>query len=325
MAPANDFRRANLFAENELPLCIGNLIDEREYHYAKETKGSYKSNRLMSDGGACKLVQYTASHITACLDAMKEGQPGQMLHFLFMGDSRIRQQYFNIVRLIPDFDKISQPTIIPNAYHENIEITSQVLGLRLSFKWLPLIDDDLIETIRRWAINETERPHLIFLSMSVHHMFRYAVFPHDNDFLAYEDELVALAPVLAHLANVTQVIWLNQYPSVDFYGNITDPNTSVFSEKIHFFNIAARRILGNYPSIRMYDSSNLWAVEYSRSCFVFQREGKFNATSIKSYIISNNIYVSCKDFVHTGYSALSQATQLLLNDICNEHQVSDVT
>lgn len=69
------------------------------------------------------------------------------------------------LKLIPDFDKISQPTIIPNAYHAEIEITSQILGLKLSFRWQPLINDNVIKTMRRWADSyETERPHLIFLS-----------------------------------------------------------------------------------------------------------------------------------------------------------------
>lgn len=56
------------------------------------------------------------------------------------------------LKLITDFERISQSPIIPNAYHENVEITNYVLGLRLSCKWLPLIDDDVIETIHECMI-----------------------------------------------------------------------------------------------------------------------------------------------------------------------------
>ncbi|KAI9559233.1 hypothetical protein GHT06_016022 [Daphnia sinensis] len=239
------FRITVLLAENKLPLCIGNLVDQREFHYEKKANGSYESNRLMSNDGPCKLLQYTPGRVAACLDAIKEVDPIQnVLHFVFMGDSRIRQQYYNFLRLIPDFDKVSQPSIIPNAYHNDIEITSQVLGLRLSFKWRPLINDSVIKMLRRWANPyETERPHLIFLSMAVHHMLPYAADEHCNDFQLYRDKLMELGPVLGQLASVSQVIWLNQYPSVDFYGNINAPNTAVFSEKIHLYNKAIRRIL----------------------------------------------------------------------------------
>ncbi|XP_059351674.1 N-acetylneuraminate 9-O-acetyltransferase-like [Daphnia carinata] len=318
----NSIGTMNLAADNELPVCIGNLINGGEYHYAKEAKGSYISNRLMSDGSPCRLLQYTPSRIAACLDAMKGEKSVEMLHFLFMGDSRLRQHFFNFVRLLPDFDKTSTPTFIPNAYHENVEITSQILGLKLSFKWQPLINEGLMKMTRGWATSEAGRPHLIFLSMSVHHMFRYGVRPHENDFQVYEDGLLHIGPILGQLANVTQVIWLNQYPSGEFYGNGTAPNTSVFSEKIHLFNEAARRILGNYSSIRYYNSSHPWATEYCRSCKVFQRHSRLNAKKVESYINWNNVYVGCKDFIHLGYSGLSQATQLFLNDICNEHQVS---
>ena len=58
----------------------------------------------------------------------------------------------------------------------------------------------------------------------------------------YLKRLSRLAPVLSRLANLSKVIWLNQYPTVDYYDENTDTgfghNTDIFSEKIHRYNEA---------------------------------------------------------------------------------------
>lgn len=60
----------------------------------------------------------------------------------------------------------------------------------------------------------------------------------------YQKKLKELAPVLDQLANVSHIIWLNQFPTLEFYGNIGELNTDIHSEKIHHYNLAIRRILG---------------------------------------------------------------------------------
>ncbi len=37
------------------------------------------------------------------------------------------------------------------------------------------------------------------------------------------------------------------------------------------------------------------------------------------FTLPDHSYTDCHDYTHPGYSALSQATQLLFNDICNEY------
>jgi hypothetical protein len=93
-------------AENELPPCIGNLLDQRQYLYEKETNaGSHydSSSRFWTDSGSCRLLNYTTERIVTCFDNLRDQQvglpPGTPLHFLFIGDSIIRQQYLNLVRV----------------------------------------------------------------------------------------------------------------------------------------------------------------------------------------------------------------------------------
>jgi hypothetical protein len=166
--------------------------------------------------------------------------------------------------LIPDYDRKSQPSPIPSKYHGDIEVTSNILRLRLSFQWRPLITDTVINTVRQWATDsQTDPPNLILLG-KIFIKFCNSAFTrliHEIDFLPgiavwhmlqsqgadhhfYQKKLKELAPIFGQLANVSQVIWLNQYPTVEFYGKIDAPNTDIFSEKIHHYNQAVRRILG---------------------------------------------------------------------------------
>ena len=86
----------------KVPLCKGNLLDKRQYHYPKETIGSYfdSSQYLMAKSGPCLLLNYTAERIVECLDTIRYQHSSDIqLRFIFMGDSRTRQQFLNFVRV----------------------------------------------------------------------------------------------------------------------------------------------------------------------------------------------------------------------------------
>ena len=59
----------------------------------------------------------------------------------------------------------------------------------------------------------------------------------------FKKKLIELGSLLGQLPNTTRVVWLNQYPTVDFYGGIGAHNTDIYAEKIHHYNKASRRIL----------------------------------------------------------------------------------
>jgi hypothetical protein len=65
----------------------------------------------------------------------------------------------------------------------------------------------------------------------------------------------------------------------------------------------------------IWDSSNPLVEEYIRGCGLFRERLQYGM-----YIDSepDYSYINCNDFTHPGYSALSQATQLLLNDLCEK-------
>ncbi|KAI9559240.1 hypothetical protein GHT06_016029 [Daphnia sinensis] len=300
----------------EWPLCVGDLLENEDSHYEIESTRVFSSDRLNSKT-PCRILQYKAEQVVACLDELndltkKYPNRREELHFAFIGDSRTRQQFFNFVRLIPQYDKISSPSIVPENYHNDVEVTSNLLNIRVSFKWRPLVSDDVTEEIRRWvhSANETDRPYLIFLGMAVWHMLQ----SEGADYQLYLKNLLNLAPVLDQLANDSQIIWLNQYPSVDFNKEIGVFKTDgIASEKIHRYNEVARRVFQNHTKVRVWDSSNLFAEEYVRACAVLERDEQ--SSPLRR---CPSVQFNCNDFLHTGDVALSQATQLLVNDVCNE-------
>lgn len=75
--------------------------------------------------------------------------------------------------------------------------------------------------------------------------------------------------------------------------------------------------------IRVWDSSNPLAEEYIRGCIAFPE--RVIRKIVNAQVLEQEVneffnieqFIDCQDFIHTGYVALSQATQLLYNDICN--------
>lgn len=71
--------------------------------------------------------------------------------------------------MVPDYDRITKPTEIPknvvSFHHGDVEVLSRVMKLRVSYKWRPILNDTVIETLRYWSIqNESVPPDFIVLS-----------------------------------------------------------------------------------------------------------------------------------------------------------------
>jgi hypothetical protein len=70
--------------------------------------------------------------------------------------------------MIPNYDRVTVPSSIPPQYHGDIEMTSSLLRLRVSFKWQPLVNDVMINALRHIgktaASDSRKRPQFILLS-----------------------------------------------------------------------------------------------------------------------------------------------------------------
>ncbi|XP_046456029.1 uncharacterized protein LOC124203321 isoform X2 [Daphnia pulex] len=226
----------------------------------------------------------------------------------------MRQQFINFLKIIPDYNRKSKPSPLPFVYHGNMEVTSEILRLRLSFQWQPLVNDTIIDTIRQWATDsQADRPNLIFLGIALWYMIQTP-----GEHQPFQKQLERLAPLLSQLANVSKVIWLNQYPVMETYGDNGAVNTAIFSEKINHYNEDARSELQQSYLPIIWDSSNSLVEEYIRGCILFRQR-----VQLGMYLLTDPdySYINCNDHTHPAYSALSQATQLLLHDLCDARKL----
>ncbi len=70
---------------------------------------------------------------------------------------------------------MAEPIEIPKNvvlfHHGDVEVKSKILKLRVSFKWRPIINYTIVETLRHWTnYNQIEPPNLIFLG---NYLLRY--------------------------------------------------------------------------------------------------------------------------------------------------------
>ena len=75
--------------------------------------------------------------------------------------------------------------------------------------------------------------------METHHM----LVKNGNDYHLFRKKLIEFGKTLGQLAESSQVIWLNQYPIVEFYGRTLGHNTGIHSAKVHQYNEASRQAL----------------------------------------------------------------------------------
>ncbi len=73
--------------------------------------------------------------------------------------------------MIPDYDRITQPAEIPQNvvpfHHGDVDVKSKILGLQVSFKWRPLINKTVTDTIRQWVKGDQfEKPDLVILGIN---------------------------------------------------------------------------------------------------------------------------------------------------------------
>lgn len=100
-----------------------------------------------------------------CVDGIIKPQ-----QLIFIGDSRMRQQFYSFIQTaLPDYDRVwKRPEgdldMILATCHCDLDVTSPLLGLRVSYRFRPLVDAALIELIDELVIsNVAAVPRFIFL------------------------------------------------------------------------------------------------------------------------------------------------------------------
>lgn len=107
------FTRQTLL-ENGRPLCDGKLLNRKNYADIKRTGKISRSNPSDSSKELCRLFHFNIDHVVTCLDHLYyQNQffrgftdngtfgtfPSAELIFLFVGDSRVRQQFYYFLKV----------------------------------------------------------------------------------------------------------------------------------------------------------------------------------------------------------------------------------
>lgn len=71
-----------------------------------------------------------------------------------------------LIQLIPKFDRKTKPDPLPFYLHDDMEITSNLLKLRVSFQWRPLLDSQTLTTIKQYLDDTQSRPDWILLGIT---------------------------------------------------------------------------------------------------------------------------------------------------------------
>lgn len=92
-----------------------------------------------------------------------------------------------------------------------------------------------------YTIKRTKYFNKIFFSkgIEVYHMLN----ENGADYYLYRKNIVEIGQIFEQLSNFTQVIWLNQYPVLEWYGPNDAHSVDIHSEKVLHYNEAVRQVL----------------------------------------------------------------------------------
>ncbi|KAI9562641.1 hypothetical protein GHT06_010095 [Daphnia sinensis] len=264
------------------------------------------------------VKKYTQADVVKCFDRLSsEGRRTHgPLHFAFVGDSTIRQHFLSFLRWIPDYDRMTSKTSNSTAFtdyyfHDDRNVTSTLLnGLRVSFYWRELIREHVVDDFKRWATSTSidgNSPDFILLGLTAHHVGTNDVTHNLETFVSLvEDKLLPLIKKSLAAHPQQKIVWLYQSRTVlemtpDFY--------DIYPDDIDKYNNEIRRVLRG-TGVVIWDSVNTIVEENVRACLLtaFERSDR-------------KMYLSCYDFIHPGFRAVSLGSQLIFSHLCGINDI----
>ena len=105
------------YDEEFIPLCTTNIFDKQRTNLDPLQTDHLIVNQLTKSSGYCRMNYYTHADAVACLDTLKNdlkidndeersnetstsSEIRKKFHISFVGDSRIRQMYKNMVKVV---------------------------------------------------------------------------------------------------------------------------------------------------------------------------------------------------------------------------------
>nr|XP_027211250.1 N-acetylneuraminate 9-O-acetyltransferase-like [Penaeus vannamei] len=260
------------------------------YHgFLHAVDGGDSCQRLLSDGrfqGAhvwqpygCMLHTYSNTDSRRCMRYVAFLK--QDNHMLFVGDSRIRQLYFAMVKQIA----VSPPKF-PEKPHNDMQYNETNLHLNIKYLWQPYMDqevDKLFDKLKR----SKSLPKLIVMGSATH-----AIKASNGSATALEEykrNLTSLSTAMHKIGKRTRLLWMLQDPVA--HEKLNPDRAAITNDQLDLYNMAAMEVLYG-TNVRLWSSSRLVA------------QGSISDSS---------------DGLHAGVLAVKYDTQILMNLYCNDH------
>ncbi|XP_064107706.1 N-acetylneuraminate 9-O-acetyltransferase-like isoform X1 [Macrobrachium nipponense] len=282
----------NLYVNSKIAKIIatGVVICFISYHgFLHAVDGGDSCHRLLSDGRfqgslvwqpyGCMLHTYSNTDSRRCMRYVAFLK--QQNHIVFLGDSRIRQLFYAMVKQVA----VSHPKF-PEVAHEELHYNDTNLHLNIEFFWRPVMDLQVDKLLNQWKRSKV-LPKLIVIGSATH-----TIKISNGSSLAleeYKKNLTHIASALHQIGNKTRVLWMLQDPVVP--ERLKPERAAITNDQLDLYNMAAMEVLYG-TNVQLWSSSRL---------------------------VAQGSVAGFTDGLHAGDVAVKYDTQILLNLYCNDH------
>lgn len=220
-------------------------------------------------------------------------------HIVFLGDSRIRQLYFEYVQALStnQYNKHEHHQgNASEAIHHDLEHHDNNLNLKIQFLWRPMVNRSFVEEFRTWStLEHKSRPSMIITGSATHSIKMFNASHEALDY--YRKNLTILLPLMDQLNGTTTILWALQDPVKPDL--LRADRAMITNEQIDAYNRVAREILRftKTNAVQVWSSARLVAQGYGDA------------------IMDN----TNNDGLHANTNALKFVVQMLFNLYCNDH------
>ncbi|KAJ9581661.1 hypothetical protein L9F63_023160, partial [Diploptera punctata] len=247
--------------------------------------GRYKGDQEWQPYG-CMMHQYSQTDTRRCLRYLAFW--GKHNHFVFIGDSRMRQLYLAFLHhLYPQQENTSTMAPPPDRLHSDQSFGDSKLRLHVQFIWSPYVSKRMIGEFQQWK-NENEPPSVIVAGSATWYIKESNTSVHALE--EYSLNLTRLVQAIDTIsAKRSRVLWTLQEPVNT--EKLHPARAMITNEQIDMYNKAAMEIL-------QHSAAQLWS---------------------SARLVAQGNLEEMQDGIHQGPLALKHDTQILLNMYCNDH------